>query len=338
MKKIPAGEILAKRNVVGMSKKLKPKIKEGKVTDEMSVRVYVSKKLPKDQILDEDLIPERIEGVKTDVVEIGEVKALPADDSEEDDDSVDPTGRFRPVKFGVSVGNIKITAGTLGWLFEKDGERYFGSNAHVFTPDASMTVEKVMETETRIIQPGSYDKGTADDLIARYVWHERVRPSIDQSDCSLSNAIVAGLNFMSKLLRRKTMFLAAATYHNYIDFAVAKPLEAYEAEIINMPAFSGKFVGLLFAGSNRSTIVCKGRYIAERGYHPYKAEVVEVKDGDVMCKSGRTTKYTEFSVVDDSAVITVSYGDFEAVFDDVIVGGPGSKGGDSGSSVWLKEG
>jgi hypothetical protein len=54
-------------NVVGLA--VGPKIVNGRPTDIMAIKVYVRKKLPKEQ-LDKDLcVPERIEGVPTDIEE-----------------------------------------------------------------------------------------------------------------------------------------------------------------------------------------------------------------------------------------------------------------------------
>ena len=320
-------ELMRKRNVVGVSKRRKPKIVNGKETEELSIRVYVSEKLPIESLHPKDVIPPEINGIKTDVVKKGELKAL----------YVDPTKKFRPVKFGVSIGNFAITAGTNGWLFEKDGNLYFGSNAHVFTPDASMMVDEVLNSETRIVQPGKYDGGTPSDVVARYAWHEQVKPYISQSGCPIGRAITKTFNWVSEKLGRKTRLYAYTMEKNHIDFAVATPLEGYETEIINMDKQPDKFVGLLFAGSDEVTVVCKGKYIEEKGFTPFNAKTVEVSEGDMLCKSGRTTRYTYFKVEDDSAMVQVNYINFIAVFDDVLICGPnGSKGGDSGSSVWVK--
>ena len=76
-----------------------------------------------------DLMPEEIDGVPTDVVEIGEVKAL----------GIHPLAhvtRVRPLVAEVSIGNWAITAGTLGWFFRDGrGREMLGSNAHVLAED-----------------------------------------------------------------------------------------------------------------------------------------------------------------------------------------------------------
>ena len=68
--------IKEKKNVVGFSSSLKNKIVDGEIIKGTKViRVYVSKKEPLDQLDPVDAIPETIEGIETDVVQIGEIKA-----------------------------------------------------------------------------------------------------------------------------------------------------------------------------------------------------------------------------------------------------------------------
>ena len=69
-----------KPNVVGVSGTLKPKMVGGSPTSTLAIRVYVSKKLPKYRLSPSDLIPSslKLDGItfKTDVIEIGELKAF----------------------------------------------------------------------------------------------------------------------------------------------------------------------------------------------------------------------------------------------------------------------
>jgi hypothetical protein len=96
--------------------------------------------------------------------------------------------RVRPAVPGVSVGNILITAGTFGAVVTDNttGRRVILSNAHVLTPDPSLpTVE-----DTRVIQPGTYDGGTASDLIANYTRHVTLSTTADNIvDCAIATPI-----------------------------------------------------------------------------------------------------------------------------------------------------
>lgn len=71
--------------------------------------------------------------------------------------------------------------------------------------------------------------------------------------------------------------------------------------------------------------------------HPKSASGDNVVDRTVW-KVGRTTGYTEGTVVSDRARVKVWYGDRWIIFDDVIIVKGLAKGGDSGSPVFLKTG
>jgi len=319
-------KIKHKRNVVGHSLKLQPRIRKGQIIpEEKCFRVYVSKKLPVEQLSIEDIIPQSIDGIPIDVVEIGELKAL----------SVDKTKKFRPVIFGISIGHIQITAGTNGFLFvDKDGNKYFASNAHVFTPDPSKSPDQI--TVKDILQPGPYDGGTIDDKVADYVWHQQVYPSNMGSNCPISKFWVGIYNFFAKVLKRKTRLVAIVQEVNHIDFAVAKPIVDFDVKFPDFDYTQHKFVGLGFAGSDSTSVVCKVKYMIDLGYLPYNVETeLNVKEGDIVMKTGRTSCFSQAKVIDSSAVTTVNYGDFNATFEDVILTGALLQPGDSGSSVWI---
>jgi hypothetical protein len=64
-----------KKNVVGYSGSLAPKIKDNKAVEGNKVfRVYVSKKEPVEELDPDDVIPEEICGIEIDVFEVGEIK------------------------------------------------------------------------------------------------------------------------------------------------------------------------------------------------------------------------------------------------------------------------
>jgi hypothetical protein len=67
-------EIMAKKNVVGLG--IGYRQRGGVPTDELSLVVFVSKKLSAGVLSPQDSIPPYIEGVPTDVQEVGTVKAL----------------------------------------------------------------------------------------------------------------------------------------------------------------------------------------------------------------------------------------------------------------------
>lgn len=68
-------EIYKYPNVVGLGASYR--MKAGKPTDELCLVVYVEKKVPAAQLSKRDIIPKEIDGVKTDVVEMGRIGILP---------------------------------------------------------------------------------------------------------------------------------------------------------------------------------------------------------------------------------------------------------------------
>jgi hypothetical protein len=139
--------ILKYPNVIGYSNTLKPKIKANKVIPEKRcIRIYVVKKVPKERLKPSEVIPEEIDGICTDIVEIGKIKAHQA---------LDPRGRFRPAPAGVSTSRVdEVAAGTVGWYFVvEDGVLLVASNNHVWAK------ENQGKRGDPLTQPGLYDGG-----------------------------------------------------------------------------------------------------------------------------------------------------------------------------------
>ncbi len=313
--------IRGKRNVVGYSKKLRKRIRDGEEVEEEVIRIYVSRKLDPSSLSLGDLIPAEIDGVPTDVVEIGEMKALDAHPRAH-------VTRTRPLVAGVSIGNWAITAGTLGWFFEDSAGRVaLGSNAHVFADDP-LTPSSV---ETRIVQPGRVDGGAVpEDVVGAYLWHQ----PLEGSECFVSNAVAGLLNGVSSLLGRKTRFELYLVEKASIDFAVAEPTVDCEVRLYMADECDG-FMGLGFAGSDQASFFCKAEHIEAAGWSSVDKETAAVAVGDQIHKVGRTTEYTAGRVLDDSAYGRVGYGGVSFVeFDDVVLTTKMLEGGDSGSAGW----
>src|ERR1017187_7117657 len=123
---------------VGISEKLV----NGWLTSDPCITVYVAAKAPLGEIQENARVPEKIGGVATDVVEIGEIDAFPF------------KGIYRPAAGGVSVGHFKITAGTIGCLVKKGGDPvYILSNNHV------LANVNQSQAGAAILQPGPADGG-----------------------------------------------------------------------------------------------------------------------------------------------------------------------------------
>jgi len=122
----------------------------GWLTEETCITVYVAAKLPMEEVHESARVPEKVGGVRTDVVEIGEIDAFPF------------KGLYRPAPGGVSVGHFKITAGTIGCLVKKAGKLHILSNNHVLA-----NVNQAAQGDS-VLQPGPFDGGTMPaDVIAK---------------------------------------------------------------------------------------------------------------------------------------------------------------------------
>jgi hypothetical protein len=163
--------LLEKANVVGVGVGYKES--KGKETDEVCLNVYVTKKEKK--LSENDLVPKIIEGIKTDVREVGVIEAQAF------------TSRIRPAKPGFSIGHYRITAGTFGCLVRdtcNPCQIYMLSNNHVF---ANSNGARIGDP---ILQPGRYDGGTyPKDVIAKLTRFVPIR----FNDPSLYNLVDAAL-------------------------------------------------------------------------------------------------------------------------------------------------
>lgn len=134
-------QLLSLPNVVGLG--IGEKIKGGILLGRLCIKVYVRKKIPRERLSPQDLIPRKLSRFETDVEEVGKIRALGY------------TGRYRPALGGVSIGHYKITAGTLGCLVKdkKSGKAFILSNNHVLANS-----NKARKGDP-ILQPGPYDGG-----------------------------------------------------------------------------------------------------------------------------------------------------------------------------------
>lgn len=283
--------------------------------------ILVNQKKPIAALSADEMVPKQVDGVRTDVIEVGYLRAYDS-----------PRDRFRPViPSGVSIGHFKITAGTLGVMVtdQQTGERFILSNNHVL---ANSNLAQVGDP---ILQPGPTDGGqNPADMVARL---ERFVPLRYVDDvitpeppdnggtnpptggsCDVVSAIVAVTNALASLLgsskrvaptqaappaaSSSTTPVAQVTPTNAVDAALARPLNpgTFSNEIRGIGVVSGtKPVGL----------------------------------GQRVRKSGRTTGYTEGTVTLLNATVNVAYGARTARFTGQVITTPMSQGGDSGSLI-----
>ena len=123
----------------------------GQPTGRPCAQVYVVEKRASREVSSEAFVPTDVQGVPTDVIEVGEIEAFRF------------TRRYRPARTGASVGHYRITAGTLGALVVNRQNRLcILSNNHVLANSNNAS------RGDPILQPGRYDGGRyPQDVIAR---------------------------------------------------------------------------------------------------------------------------------------------------------------------------
>jgi len=203
-------KLLQKKNVVGVG--IGKKIIGGKQTDQDCIAVMVDQKVSPQALSKDDVIPSEIEGILTDVIQVGTLRAF-----------AERTDRWRPTPGGVSIGHYKITAGTLGTIVKekRTGKSLILSNNHVLanSNDAAPGDE--------ILQPGPYDGGrNPQDKVATLHRFIPIKFEVSPPDRSAAKFFAASYNVLAKLLgsfhRLKAIKTSAET--NRVDAALAIPL------------------------------------------------------------------------------------------------------------------
>lgn len=244
-------KILKKKNIIGIGYGFG----EGKKANKEVYRIYVTKKLPEDELDPEDIAPKSIEGTETDVIEIGEIKALCLNFLKKlkPKETLDRTSRVRPIQGGVSIGNIKITAGTKGHevivssFKEKEGVsgmlengRYILTNAHVACADVRADVSK---QETKCVQPGVYDGGK---LQTDYIGDLKSHVVIQQNSPNYVDAALIKCN----------------SIHDYSStiYEIGIPRGIKQPEVGMRVKKSGRTTGLTFAQITDTKAIIKVSY------------------------------------------------------------------------------
>lgn len=137
--------LLSKAGVVGCG--IGHKWTGGKDTGRDAIVIFVKEKLPAAALSDQDLIPPKIDGIKTDVIEVGELKPL------------NTRARHRPLKSGISAMWRNGTACTMNIVF-RGNKPYALSNTHCFYPHW-----RGAKIGDEIWQPSPADGGTPQDKI-----------------------------------------------------------------------------------------------------------------------------------------------------------------------------
>jgi len=287
------GKLLSLQNVVGVGVGYKHAGDES--TGEPAFIVYVEKKLPVANLVRSHVVPKKIDGLATDVVEIGVVKMLGV-----------RTNRERPCQPGVSIGHYQSTAGTFGAVVKDKatGELMILSNNHVMANGSSFQEIKAKSGDP-ILQPGPYDGGTIKDRIGILHRYIPLVKNYTKTDCPVASAVARGGTRLLNLVRQdyEIRFYKRYRGENNVDCALAKldSPDTVMATILEIGDLAG---------------------------------VTEVKPGSVVQKSGRTTGITTGKVKSIGTTLQVEMKEEEKVwFIDQVVTEMASQPGDSGALV-----
>jgi hypothetical protein len=290
-KRSHVGDLMGRRNVVACGVGFKES--QGKISKEPCIVVSVTRKVPQAQLSPQDLVPQQVGAVRTDVQEVGMFRAWQSD----------PKDRFRPAIGGVSCGHHQVSAGTLGCMVQRAGERFILSNNHVLA-----NTNKGARGDP-VIQPGRYDGGTLADQIAVLEEWIPLQSETVASDCEVANAAVTLLNAAAQAIGSDSRLTAVKKQaaENTVDCALARPTSSDMAwpNILRIGLPRGVRVGTL---------------------------------GMAIQKTGRTTGHTTGTITQVDVTVQVDYDGKKANFVDQFMATGMSQGGDSGSAVLDMEG
>lgn len=209
----------------------------------------------------------------------------------------DPKQKMRPARPGVSIGHYNITAGTFGCLVKRGSDVFILSNNHVLAD-----INKAQLGDA-ILQPGKYDGGTDADKIAElaeFVPIEFGSGGGGTQPGGCSGLITSLLSLFGQQPATKRSINEPGA--NHVDCAIAKPLspDLVRSDILQIGTPTGVGTATL---------------------------------GTAVQKFGRTTSYTQGSIIQVDVTATVDYDGPTATFQGQLMAGAMSQGGDSGSAV-----
>jgi hypothetical protein len=237
--------LMSKANVVGVGRGYK--VVKGRKTDKMCVVVLVRRKVPHTALEAHAVVPKDVDGVETDVIEVGDLTA-----------QVSRTERIRPAPPGVSLGHYQITAGTFGAVVRDRITQapLILSNNHVLANSNDAQIGDP------ILQPGTADGGRTDqDTLAHLVRFIPIQFTVAPSSCSIASGVAWLGNSLARGLGSKHRLQAYYTDPNALnraDAAVAAPVEAdmITDQILEIGVVSGTRpaeLGLTVRKSGRTT-------------------------------------------------------------------------------------
>lgn len=306
---------------------------DGKPTGESAILVFVQKKHPAESIISKhvlkkfseaDLIPTEIDGIRTDVIEVGKIVKH------------NYRTKMRPFRPGISVGHGDITTGTIGGIFiDNDGELVILSNNHVLANENKAKIGDL------IYQPGPSDSAQDRSDIG---WQEpisglpyiatlkkfcQLQPSGNTHDSAIAKihprVVQSGLinQLYPQINSRLTGFNAAivgmqvqkcgrttgyttgrvlginASFGVEYDFGNAKFDKCIVTSAMSKGGDSGSIIqdmderaiGLLFAGSSKITLANPIEIVKDYyGLRLPETERAELNDGKWMIKKSESSQ------------------------------------------------
>lgn len=339
-------ELMRKFNVVGTAVGLKDN--NG---GEPAVVVLVEQKVPLAALSADDLVPRDVEGVRTDVVEVGFLQAQQT-----------PKDRFRPIPAGVSIGHYKITAGTFGAVvFDRTtGESFILSNNHVLANS-----NEAFRGDA-ILQPAAMDGGVepADVVATLERWISlhylegpvgppaptpspgpdptpgpAPEPNPEPAGCDAVDFLIA----LSNLLASLTGSQKRATVTTVQAMAATEAAKTGAQAATTMPAPVAPPTGVSAQATVNTVDAALGKLAPGVSLTGEILNIGQITGtmpatiGQTVRKHGRTTGFTTGTVTLLNATVNVSYitslGRRTARFSGQIITTAMSQGGDSGSVV-----
>ncbi|ABO48630.1 conserved hypothetical protein [Desulforamulus reducens MI-1] len=290
--------IMGIKNVVGVGVGYKHVGMER--TQQKAIIIFVTKKEDLGNLSREELVPFKINGLETDVIEVGDIRFLEEDRKK----------HVRPAQPGMSVGHYRVTAGTFGAMVRdrSTGEPLILSNNHILANGTDGKDGRSAPGDL-IFQPGEYDGGTKADRIATLIRFIPIQKGEAPASCPIANGVARIANMLVHTIRPNydLKFFKREGVANHVDCAVARPLspDLISDEILGI----GKVQG-----------------------------IIDAKPGMKVKKSGRTTGITSGVVTAIGTTMQVKMDDNNnAYFSNQVICDMKSQGGDSGSLV-LTEG
>lgn len=244
--------LLTKSNVIGVGTGYKST--NGRRGD-LCVVALVSQKVPRAGLAEEDIVPREIEGVSTDVLQVGQIRAHPS-----------RTDKWRPALGGISIGHVDVTAGTLGVAVRDraSGRRLILSNNHV------LANSNQAEIGDSILQPGRADGGTvAEDVFASLIRACPISFTSGPPTCRWAQAYAGFGNLVARLTGSKHRIEATWSDPqavNLVDAAIAQPTQDQDLldEIYEIGAIKGTIpaeLGMNVRKSGRTTGLTTGQIV-----------------------------------------------------------------------------